>query len=47
MAFKIQESIKHNVESMTEYKIAQVDVKVLGVIFDDEENTIQSFRMPQ
>ena len=47
MAFKIQESIKHNVESMTEYKIAQIDVKVLGVIFDDEENTIQSFRMPQ
>ncbi len=40
MAFKIQEGIKHNIESMTEYKISQVDVKVLGVIFDNEENTI-------
>lgn len=35
LAFKIQQSIKHNVESMTEYKVAKVDVHVQDVRFPD------------
>ena len=34
-AFKIQEVIRHSVESMTEYQINDVNVIVKGVIFDD------------
>ena len=37
MAFKIQENVKHNVEAMTEYHIAKVNVFVKGVIFDEEK----------
>ncbi len=35
LAFKIQQSIKHNVESMTNYKVAKVDVHVQDVNFTD------------
>ena len=35
VAFKIQEAIRHNVESMTEYHIASVNVFVNGVTFED------------
>ena len=35
MAFKVQESIRHNVEAMTEYKITTVNVNVKDVFFDD------------
>lgn len=35
LAFKIQQSIKHNVESMTKYKVAKVDVHVQDVNFTD------------
>lgn len=35
LAFKIQQSIKHNVESMTKYKVAKVDVHVLDVNFPE------------
>ena len=37
VAFRIQEAIRHDVESMTEYKIASVNVSVDGVFFDDAE----------
>ncbi len=33
VAFKIQQSVKHNVEAMTKYKVAKVDVFVVGVDF--------------
>ena len=36
MAFKIQEVVRHNVESMTEYHISGVNVIVKGVLFDDK-----------
>ena len=36
IAYKIQENIKHNVESMSEYHIAKVNVNVTGVMFNDE-----------
>ena len=35
VAFKIQESVRHNVEAMTEYKISAVNVVVNGVSFED------------
>ena len=35
MAFKIQEAVRHDVESMTEYHIASVNVVVKSVYFDD------------
>ncbi len=35
MAFKIQETVRHNVESMTEYHVAGVNVIVKGVLFGD------------
>lgn len=36
MAFKIQESIRHNVEAMTECHIASVNVSIKGVTFEDK-----------
>lgn len=36
VAFKIQQTVKHNVEAMTEYKVAKVDVYVIGVEFSQE-----------
>lgn len=38
LAFRIQQSIKHNVESMTKYKVDKVDVHVQDVDFP--ENTV-------
>lgn len=35
VAFKIQEEIRHRVETMTEYRIASVNVIVKGVTFND------------
>lgn len=35
IAFQIQQSIKHNVESMTEYRVSKVDVHVQDVNFPD------------
>jgi len=37
VAFKIQENVKRGVETMTEYKVKNVNVTVLGVAFSDEE----------
>ena len=36
VAYDIQQNIKHSVESMSKYKIGDVDVKVNGVIFPEE-----------
>ena len=35
LAFRIQQSIKHNVESMTNYKVAKVDVHIQDVNFPE------------
>ena len=37
VAFKIQEAIRYNVEAMTEYRVASVNVNVKDVLFDDKE----------
>ncbi len=36
VAYNIQQNIKHNVESMSKYKMGAIDVKVNGVIFSEE-----------
>ena len=33
VAFQIQQTVKHNVEAMTKFKIAKVDVHAVGVDF--------------
>lgn len=43
-AFKIQEAIRHNVEAMTEYHIAAVNVLVDGVLFEEPVKGLQSGR---
>ena len=35
IAFNIQQSIKHNIESMSKYKVDKVDVHISGVIFNE------------
>jgi uncharacterized alkaline shock family protein YloU len=35
LAYRIQQSIKHNVENMTSYKVAKVNVHILDVVFDE------------
>ena len=41
VAYNIQQNVKHNVESMSKYKIGNIDVKVNGVIFPEESETAQ------
>lgn len=36
MAFKVQEVVRHNVEAMTEYHVAAVNVIVNGVMFNEQ-----------
>ena len=45
VAFKIQEAIRYNVEAMTEYRVASVNVSVKGVILEDktEEKVDEKF----
>ena len=38
VAYHIQQSIKHNVEAMSEYKVDVIDVHVVDVIFNDGEH---------
>lgn len=38
VAFDIQESVKHNVEAMSKYKVGSVNVHIEGVIFNENEN---------
>ena len=35
LAYRIQQTIKQSVENMTHYKVAEVDVHVLDVVFSD------------
>lgn len=41
MAFKIQEAVKYNVESMTDYNVISVNVNVKGVTFSELPATNQ------
>lgn len=50
VAFKIQEAIRHNVEAMTDYHVANVNVMIKGVFFDErvpEQNTTTTQEIQQ
>lgn len=34
-SFKIQEAVRHNIETMTEYRVNSVNVKVSGIVFSE------------
>ncbi len=40
-AFKIQEAVRHNLEAMTEYRAACVNVHISGVIFEENEEKVE------
>ena len=40
LAYRIQQSIKNNVETMTKYKVAKVDVHIMDVIFEEESTVV-------
>ena len=37
VAFRVQENIKSSIESMTDFKVAAINVNVVGVIFNNSE----------
>ena len=43
VSFRVQENIKSSVESMTEDKVGQVNVHVVGVIFSDSDSDFVSW----
>ncbi len=54
LAYRIQQSVKQSVENMTKYKVAEVDVHVLDVVFEDvvpaekeEEEEAETERAPE
>ena len=40
LAYRIQQSVKNNVETMTKYKVAKVDVHIMDVVFEDEQAVV-------
>lgn len=42
VAFRVQENIKSSVESMTEFKVANVNVQVVGVTFSETDSDFVS-----
>ena len=41
LAYRIQQSIKQNVENMTHYKVAQVNVHVRDVLFEEVQQEVE------
>ncbi|MBQ2713203.1 MAG: Asp23/Gls24 family envelope stress response protein [Clostridia bacterium] len=37
LSFRIQENVKRAVESMTEFKVVEVNIAVLDVVFEEDE----------
>lgn len=42
VAFRVQENIKQSVESMTEFKVGNINVTVVGVIFNETDSDFVS-----
>ncbi|MBQ8424724.1 MAG: Asp23/Gls24 family envelope stress response protein [Clostridia bacterium] len=42
VAFRVQENIKQSVESMTEFKVGQINVNVVGVTFNETDSDFVS-----
>ena len=40
LAYRIQQSVIHSVENMTNYKVAKVDVHVVDVVFDEQPTEV-------
>ena len=38
VAFRVQENIKSSIESMTEFKVAAINVNVVGVVFNNTDD---------
>lgn len=36
LAYRVQQSVKQSVENMTRYRVAEVDVHILDVVFEEE-----------
>ena len=47
LAYRIQQSIKQNVENMTRYKVAKVDVHIQDVVFVDAAQPAKVENAPQ
>lgn len=41
-SFKVQEAIRHNIETMTDYTVNSVNVAVCGVLFEEEPKQIDA-----
>lgn len=42
LAYRIQQSVKQNVENMTKYKVAKIDVHIQDVVFEDGSSAVQT-----
>ena len=42
VSFRVQENIKSSVESMTEYKVASINIHVVGVTFSENDSDFVS-----
>ena len=40
VAFRVQENVKSSIESMTDFKVDNINVHVLGVVFVDEDQGV-------
>lgn len=38
VSFRVQENIKSSIESMTDFKVAAINVNVIGVVFNNSED---------
>ena len=38
VAFRVQENIKSSIESMTDFKVASINVNVIGVVFNNTDD---------
>ena len=41
LAYRIQQSVKQNVENMTRYKVVKVDVHIEDVVFPEEKDAVE------
>lgn len=46
VAYNIQQSVKHNIESMSKYKVNAVNVHIDGVTFNEDQNYWVNIRSP-
>ena len=44
LAYRIQQSVKNNVENMTKYKVTKVDVHIMDVVFEEESVVLEEDR---